>query len=139
MSVASARQRRSAILLGLAAGLRTFSAPAALALRERPLNGPRRAVLAAACGEMVADKLPSMPSRLQLRGLTGRVLSSAIAGRIVAGRRGAATGAVAALASAVAGNRARSALSSPLGAYAEDGLAIALATLGAAGPTRPVR
>jgi uncharacterized membrane protein len=122
---------RSAALLGLAAGLRTFSAPAALALRRRPLTKPARAVLAAAVGELVADKLPSMPSRLERRGLSGRVLSSAFAGHDVAGRAGAATGVACALTSAVAGSRARAAVSSPLCAFAEDWLAIALATLGA--------
>lgn len=122
---------RSAALLGFATGLRAFSAPAALALRHRPLNAPRRVVLAAAVGELVADKLPSTPSRLERRGLTGRLLSSAFAGHSVAGPAGAATGAACAVTSAVAGNRARAAVSSPLGAFAEDWLAIALATLGA--------
>jgi uncharacterized membrane protein len=122
---------RSAALLGFAAGLRTFSAPAALALRRRPLTKPALVVLAAAVGEMVADKLPSTPSRLERRGLTGRIVSSAFAGHDVAGRAGAATGVASALMSAVAGNRARAAVSSPLGAFAEDWLAIALATLGA--------
>jgi uncharacterized membrane protein len=130
MPPVSASEQRSAVLLGLAVGMRTFSAPAALTLRKRPLNAPRRVVLVAACGELLADKLPSTPSRLESRGLIGRLLSSAIAGRIVAGRRGAATGAVAALISAVAGSRARTTLASPLTAYAEDGLAIALAALG---------
>jgi uncharacterized membrane protein len=88
-------------------------------------------VLAAAAGELVADKLPSMPSRLERRGLSGRVLSSAFAGHSVAGPAGAATGAVCALTGAVAGNRARTAVSSPLAAFAEDWLAISLATLGA--------
>ena len=133
MPSASNRQLRSAALLGLACGLRTFSAPAALALRKRPLNAPRRAVLLAALGELVADKLPSMPSRLERRGLTGRLLSSSATGGAVAGPTGAATAALAALASAVAGNRARSAIASPLGAFAEDGLAIGLASIGAAG------
>jgi uncharacterized membrane protein len=128
----SARPKiRSAALLGFAAGLRTFSAPAALVLRERPLNGPRRVVLAAAAGELIADKLSSMPSRLQRRGLTGRLLSSAFAGHSVAGSPGAAAGAASALTSAVAGNRVRAAVSSPLAAFVEDWLAIALATLGA--------
>jgi uncharacterized membrane protein len=130
MPPVSASERRSAVLLGLAVGLRTFSAPAALALRAGPLNAPRRVVLVAACGELLADKLPSTPSRLEPRGLGGRLLSSAIAGRIVAGPRGAATGAAAALIGAVAGNRARNTLVGPLTAYAEDGLAIALAALG---------
>jgi uncharacterized membrane protein len=133
MPPVSASEQRSAVLLGLAVGLRTFSAPAALALRERPLNGPRRVLLVAACVELLADKLPSTPSRLESRGLLGRLLSSAIAGRIVAGRRGAATATAAALIGAVAGNRARNTLASPFTAYAEDGLAIALATLGSRG------
>jgi len=127
---------RSAALLGLAAGLRAFSAPAALVLRERPLNRARRVVLAAAAGELIADKLPSMPSRLKRRGLTGRILSSAFAGHSVAGRAGAATGAASALTSAVAGHRVRAAVSSPLGAFVEDWLAIGLATLGASGRAR---
>lgn len=133
MPSASNRQLRSAALLGLACGLRTFSAPAALALCERPLNAPRRAVLLAALGELVADKLPSMPSRLKRRGLTGRLLSSSATGASIAGPLGAVTAASAALASAVAGNRARSAIVSPLAAFAEDGLAIALASIGAGG------
>jgi uncharacterized membrane protein len=133
---ASNRQLRSAALLGVACGLRTFSAPAVLALRKRPLNAPRRLLLVAALGELVADKLPSMPSRLARRGLTGRLLSSSATGGSVAGPAGAATAALAALASAVAGNRARSAIASPLGAFAEDGLALALASIGAAGRGR---
>jgi uncharacterized membrane protein len=122
---------RSAALLGFAAGLRAFSAPAALALRHRPLTKPGRAVLAAAAGELVADKLPSTPSRLERRGLSGRILSSAFAGHDVAGRTGAAAGVASALTSAVAGNRARAAVPSPLAAFVEDWLAIGLATLGA--------
>jgi uncharacterized membrane protein len=131
VAISARPQIRSAALLGFAAGLRTFSAPAALVLRERPLNGPRRVVLAAAAGELIADKLPSMPSRLQRRGLTGRILSSAVAGHSVAGAAGAAVGTASALTSAVAGHRARAAVSSPLAAFVEDWLAIALATLGA--------
>jgi uncharacterized membrane protein len=130
---ASNRQLRSATLLGLACGLRTFSAPAVLALHKRPLNAPHRTVLLAALGELVADKLPSMPSRLERRGLTGRLLSSSATGGSLAGPTGAATAALAALVSAVAGNRARTAIASPLAPFAEDGLAIALATIGAAG------
>lgn len=135
MAVSARPQLRSAALLGFAAGLRTFSAPAALALHRRPLTKPARAVLAAAAGELVADKLPSMPSRLERRGLSGRVLSSAYAGHSVAGPAGAVTGTACALTGAVAGNRVRAAASSPLAAFAEDWLAIALATLGASGRT----
>jgi uncharacterized membrane protein len=131
VGISTGPQIRSAALLGCATGLRTFSAPAALVLRRRPLNAPRRIVLAAAAGEMVADKLPSMPSRLERRGLTGRILSGAFAGHSVAGPAGAATGAASAVTSAFAGNRVRAAVSSPLGAFVEDWIAIALATLGA--------
>ena len=49
-----------------------------------------------------------------LSGLSGRILTSAFAGNAVAGRAGAATGVASALTSAVAGNRARAAASSPL-------------------------
>jgi uncharacterized membrane protein len=126
------RERDAALLLGLAAGLRTFSAPAALALRGGSLNAPRRLVLVAAAGELVADKLPSMPSRLERRGLSGRLLSSAISGQLVAGPAGAARGASAALASAVAGHTARGRSRGWVAAICEDGLAIALASAGAA-------
>jgi uncharacterized membrane protein len=130
------RRITPAVLLGLAVGLRTFSAPAALALGKRPLNAPRLAVLIAAVGELIADKLPAMPSRLGRRGLTGRLLSGAITGRLVAGSPGAASGAGAALASAFVGHRARSALPSPLAAVAEDCLAVSLAALGASRAAR---
>jgi uncharacterized membrane protein len=129
---ASSRPSDAAILLGLAAGLRTFSAPAALALRKRPLGAAGRLLLLAAAVEMIADKLPSMPSRLARRGLTGRLLSSTASGHLVAGRAGARSSAGAALASAVCGNRARGTFAGFLSAVAEDAIAIALATLGAA-------
>ncbi len=132
MSASGSRQPDAALLLGLAAGLRTFSAPAALALRTRPLSAPRRAVLAAAAGELIADKLPSMPSRLGRRGLSGRLLSSAVSGQLVAGPRGAVRGALAALAGALAGHTARGRSPGWVAAVCEDGMAIALASAGAA-------
>lgn len=139
MSARGRRQTDAALLLGLAAGLRTFSAPAALALRGRPLSAPRRAVLAAAAGELVADKLPSMPSRLGRRGLNGRLLSSAISGQLVAGPEGAARGAGAALVSAVAGHTLRERSPGWVAAVCEDGLAIALASAGAVRAKRSAR
>jgi len=129
-------RRDAAILLGLATGLRTFSAPAALALRKRPLGPAQRLLLAAAVGELIADKLPSMPSRLSRRGLTGRILSGAASGGRVGGRTGAASSAGAALASAVCGNRARASFAGWACALAEDGMAVALAMLGAARASR---
>ena len=93
-------------------------------------------MLLAAAGELIADKLPSMPSRLGRRGLTGRLLSSAISGQLVAGRAGAANGAGAALASAVAGHTARGRAPGWIAAVCEDGVAIALAAAGAARAAR---
>jgi uncharacterized membrane protein len=132
VSVSGSRHTDAALLLGLAAGLRTFSAPAALALGDRPLDAPRRLVLLVAAGELIADKLPSMPSRLSRRGRNGRLLSSAISGQLVAGPAGASCAAAAALASAVAGHTVRGRSPGWLTAVSEDGLAIALASAGAA-------
>jgi uncharacterized membrane protein len=129
---ATSRQREAALLLGLAAGLRTFSAPAALALRARRLDAPRRVVLLAAASELVADKLPGMPSRLSRRGLRGRLLSSALSGQLVAGPAGAARAVAAALASAVTGHAVRARAPGMLTAVCEDAAALALASAGAA-------
>lgn len=136
MAPAQAHRRDAAILLGLAAGLRTFSAPAALALSRRAPGGPRSALLAAAAAELIADKLPAMPSRLSRRGLLARLASSSISGGVVAGRPGALSGAGAALIGAVCGHRARGAFAGVPAALAEDGLALALASLGAARAAR---
>jgi uncharacterized membrane protein len=132
VSAVASRHRNAALLLGLATGLRTFSAPAALALRARRLTPPRRAVLLAAAGELVADKLPAMPSRLARRGLTGRLVSSALSGRLVAGPSGATAAAGAALAGALAGHAVRARRPGLVTALCEDAVAIALASAGAA-------
>lgn len=132
MRAAASRQTDAALLLGLAVGLRTFSAPAALAARTRPLQSPQRLLLLAAAGELIADKLPAMPSRLSPRGLRGRLLSSALSGRRAAGAQGAATSAAAALLSAVAGNALRRRRPGLAAAICEDCAAIALASAGAA-------
>jgi uncharacterized membrane protein len=128
----TSRQSKAALLLGLAVGLRAFSAPAALALRARHLNAPRRAVLLGAAGELIADKLPSTPSRLSRRGLRGRLVSGAISGQLVAGRAGALTSAAAALVSAFAGHAFRTRAPGWRAAVCEDATAIALASAGAA-------
>ena len=72
--MASARNRhmRSALLLGLAAGMRTFSAPAALALRGGPLNGPRRVLLlAAVCEDGLAISLATLGAARSSRRTSG--------------------------------------------------------------------
>ena len=92
---------REAALLGAATGMRTCSGVGALALRRR-LGGPRvrLAIIASAAGELVIDKLPGVPPRIQPPQLAGRVGVGAFAGHRVAGPPGAAAGAAAALASA---------------------------------------
>jgi hypothetical protein len=132
MADSPSRQTEAAVLLGLATGLRSFSAASALALRRRPLNAPRRLLLLAAGGELIADKLPSTPSRLSRRGLTGRIVSSAICGQLVDGPAGAARGVGAAIAAAVAGYSLRSRAAGLLPALCEDAVAIGLASAGAA-------
>jgi uncharacterized membrane protein len=92
---------RQAAALGIATGARTFLAPAALALRGRLGTAARFVVPALAAGELVGDKLPSAPPRIQGPGLVGRVLAGAFSGRVAGGNlRGAGVGATFALASA---------------------------------------
>ena len=90
-----------AFLIGLFAGLRSLTAPAATAwaahlgwLRlARPLSYIGELVAAViltvlAVGELVADKLPRTPSRTAPPGLIGRVLTSALTGACVAASGG---------------------------------------------------
>ncbi len=102
MSAEGARARRAAALGGVT-GARTFVAPAALALRGRIGSG--RAGTAAkvllpvlSAGELVGDKLPMAPPRVEGPGLVGRVVSGALTGRVVDGSRGFRIGAAFALA-----------------------------------------
>jgi uncharacterized membrane protein len=92
-----------AAVLGMVTGARTFLAPAALALRGRFGDGragkaAKFVVPALAAGEIVGDKLPTAPPRVQGPGLIGRVVSGAVSGAVVAGPRGARVGAACALA-----------------------------------------
>jgi uncharacterized membrane protein len=120
----------TSLLAGVAAGSRTFVPAGALVARGR---APRVLLLATA-GELVGDKLPFAPSRLERGPLLGRAVSGAVTAVVLGGaRRGALLGAAGALAGAWAGARARAALSgggvrSDLpGALAEDAAALALA------------
>ena len=128
---------REAALLGVATGLRTFSGVGALALHGR-LGGRRLrpAIVAAAAGSSPSTSSPASrraPTRPDWPGAD----RGAVSGHRVDGRRGAVTGAVVALGSALAGHRARTMLTQRLpvpdavvGA-AEDALAlccVALAT-----------
>jgi uncharacterized membrane protein len=68
--------------MGFVAGLRSMTAPAvALAATGSPLALPA-GILAA--GELFADKLPIMPSRLEQPGLAARVLSGAYCAFVLA-------------------------------------------------------
>ena len=138
--------------LGWAAGMRSMTAPAALAhvLSDRfsTVRQPARflakdAVAAlskvAAAGEFVGDKLPSTPDRTAPPVLAGRLASGALVGAgIAAARRerawlGALVGSAAAGVSTFAMLRVRTALPEILGtsdlpvAIAEDAAAVGLA------------
>jgi uncharacterized membrane protein len=100
---------RRAALLGLGGGLRSFASPVALGAHGLgPLAGPARFIAyGAGVGELIADKLPQMPSRWSARGLSLRLGFSSIGGRELAGWPGAAVAGGAALGSAFVGSRLR--------------------------------
>ena len=122
----------AALLMGLGGGLRSFAPPVALAVHGRgPLTGRARfVVFGVAAAELVADKLPSMPSRWSVRGMSGRLVFSAGAGRVLGGGPGAAVAAAAAVGAAFAGSRLRMMVHEPrrqiAAAVAEDALSYAL-------------
>lgn len=146
------------VLLGAATGLRSMVAPAMLSRAHTVQPAVRKVLHAAAAGEMVADKLPGMPSRLEPGPLVARFMIGALAGGILAGRHRAATvgsvvpvsavlsgavlGGAGALAGAFAGYHARRALTHGAGlpdlavAVSEDAIAIAAARGAAGGRSR---
>jgi uncharacterized membrane protein len=96
-----------ALGIGAVAGLRTFTAPAAtLGIDRQVWSG---VVLVLAAGELIADKLPFMPSRLSPGSLGARLVSGGLCGRALArrfggsGTIGLAVGALAAAGSAWVG------------------------------------
>ena len=139
-----------AFLIGLFAGLRSLTAPAAVSwavylgwLRlERPLSliGTLPAVVILtllALGELVADKLPRTPNRTAPLGLSARVLTGGLTGACVAAGGGqsalvgALLGALGGVVGCFAGYQARTRLVKRLGtrdiyvALAEDVVAVA--------------
>ena len=123
-----------AFLIGLFAGLRSLTAPAATAWSaylgwlklERPLSliGSLPSVLiftVLAVGELIADKLPIIPDRTSPLGLIGRVTTGAITGACVAAGGGqgilpgALLGAAGAVVGAFGGYQARTRLVKALG------------------------
>jgi uncharacterized membrane protein len=99
-----------AFLIGVIAGLRSLTAPAVVAwaahrdwihLRDTPLSfmGSTAAVvvfIVLAVGELIADKLPSAPSRLAPPGLIARIVLGGLSGAALAtaGGQGSLPGAV---------------------------------------------
>lgn len=147
------RSFTSALLLGVTAGLRSMTAPAALALAQQqpgaekiPLLGSPRAarvLTTLALGELVFDKLPFAPNRTSPAGLSGRLLSGAMCGAAAAQENqpaGALLGIAGALVSSFAGLSLRrragqaSGLPDAVIALVEDGLAIVIG-IGAAAMT----
>lgn len=127
-----------AFALGLVAGMRTFTAPAAVVV-ARGYTIAGLILILAAIGEYIVDLLPRTPSRTRLTGVGVRVVSGAFSGYMIAGMHGTSGlwGAIAGIAGALAGtyggHAARLALIARAGAIpaalAEDAVAVALAVL----------
>jgi uncharacterized membrane protein len=112
-----------AVGIGVVAGLRVFAAPAVLAWAAKRRwmtlgNSPFATIISAkaakgitrlAVSELIADKLPSTPSRLKAGPLASRVMSGAVCGATIYGAveqplvEGAVLGGVGAIAGAFAG------------------------------------
>jgi uncharacterized membrane protein len=99
----------AALAMGLGGGLRAFAPAVALAVHRRePLAGRARfVVFGAAAVELIADKLPSTPSRWSARGMSPRLVFSGAAGGLLGGGPGAAIAVAAALGAAFTGSRLR--------------------------------
>jgi uncharacterized membrane protein len=127
-----------AFAMGIVAGLRTFTAPAAFFLARGGVAGYILAVFA--IGEYIADALPKIPPRTGLPSIIIRPLSGAITGWFIASIGGSTTGVIGAVAGAVGalvgtygGYAGRMAAIAKFGAVPaavlEDVIAIALAVL----------
>jgi uncharacterized membrane protein len=127
-----------ALGIGVVAGCRTFTAPAAT-LQAGDNVWAGLAMLAAA-GEYVIDKLPTTPSRLEIAPLAARIVAGGLCGGTLAARNDASrvggmlAGALGAASAAWIGAHARGFLTRRgwpdwPGALAEDAIAIRLAWL----------
>ncbi len=136
------------LLLGAASGSRGQLGVATLVARSDPalpsiFRQPwtRRLFVVAAAGELVADKLPTTPSRLAPPGIVGRLAMGALAASLFAQTRqapwlpAAAIGASSAVVAAKIGHDVRARLAQhvpdPAVAVGEDALALGLAAAGA--------
>jgi uncharacterized membrane protein len=99
----------AALAIGFGGGLRSFAPAVALAVHGRgPLAGRARFIaFGAGAAELIADKVPSIPSRWSPRGMSLRLAFSAAGGRALGGGPGAVVAAAAAVGSAFAGSRLR--------------------------------
>jgi uncharacterized membrane protein len=137
------------VLLGAASGLRGQIGVAVIAVRSDPSLPPilrqpwtRRLLAAAAVGELIVDKLPNTPSRLEPAGIVGRLVMGALAAGLFARTRRApwlpasGIGAASAIVAAKVGHDVRAQLAKqvpdPAVAVVEDTIAFGLATEGAA-------
>ncbi len=136
------------MLLGAASGLRSQLGVATVVARSDPslpalFRQPwtRRILVAAAAGELVVDKLPTTPSRLEPAGFGGRLVMGALAAGLFAQTRrapwlpAAAIGASTAAVAAKVGHDVRARLAQhlpdPAVAVGEDAVALGLAAAGA--------
>ena len=136
------------MFLGAATGLRGQLGVATVVARSAPSLPPifrrpwtRRLVVAAAAGELVADKLPATPSRLAPPGIAARLAMGALAAGLFAQTRqapwlpAAAIGASSAAVAAKIGHDVRARLAhrapDPAIAVVEDAVALGLAAAGA--------
>jgi len=136
------------VLLGAASGLRSQIGVAVIAVRSDPslpqiLRQPwtGRVLVAAAVAELIADKLPNVPSRLEPPGIVGRLVLGALAASLYAQTRrapwppAAGIGAASAIAAAKIGHDLRAQLAKqvpdPAVAVVEDTIALGLASEGA--------
>ena len=143
---------RLSFLIGMIAGSRTMTAPAAVSWAAQlgrvrlqntglsVLGAPATAAVltALAVGELIADKLPATPSRTVPAQFTGRLASGGLCGAAVVPQgdwpAGLAAGVAGAFIGTLAGAAARSALVKLLGnkveaAMVEDALAIGSAAI----------
>ena len=136
-----------AFLIGIVAGLRAFTAPAAVSLAAHyghlSVGGTPLAflgyrwtpwiLLVLACGELVGDQLPATPSRKVPVQFGTRIVMGALAGGAIAGPGrllpGAAAGVLGAVAGTLGGAAVRAKLAAAFrndrpAALIEDGIAI---------------
>ena len=137
-----------ALLIGVIAGLRAMTAPAAVSwaagLGWLDVSGTWLAFLASpwtrwiftllAIGELVNDQLPSTPSRTVPIQFGGRLVMGALSGAAIAGLAGGLFGIVGAVIGTLGGRAFRARLaatfgSDPPAAFIEDAVAIAGAAL----------